>query len=206
MDSIGYNYSYVDYLYPGELHKGDSGLLLELNNTLSDLYDFANDQFTIVLYDNSYDVVKSIDINHISESSSASESDMFFTSVSGNEEYFVEVYLGGLLFHTIHTYLEENSITKERITPPKPGKVQFIVTDSHGDPASNVFVKNWIFEEMTDEHGTTNWADMPSNRYSSSESYAGSATFPDGRVFWSESFTIYPGEQKIIYITESETK
>ena len=112
---IGYDYEYNSHMYPRELSDGDSAIYLKMQNISSDLHSFENSEFTVVIYDDSYQMVKSINTNKIAEISSASGHDTFFTSVPGNTEYFVEVYLEGHLFHTSQMYLEENSVVRDEI-------------------------------------------------------------------------------------------
>lgn len=112
---VGYDYEYDSHMYPRALHAGDSVLYLKMENAFSNLYDFEHNQFTVVVCDDSYNEVKSIDTNRMAEISSTSGHDTFFTSVPGNAEYFVEVYLKGPLIHASHMYLEESSVVGDEI-------------------------------------------------------------------------------------------
>ena len=123
-DVIGYDYDQTSHLYPRELVKGDAALLLKMKDATSSftLYDFTKNKFTIIVYDESYQMLKSIDTTHMTEMSSASSHDIVFTSIPGNTKCFVEIYLDGEIVDSFQIHADENSIVKKEIMIPNDDK------------------------------------------------------------------------------------
>ena len=205
-DNINYDYNYTANLFPWKLSHGESILSLKLENISSNGYNFKENKFTVVVYDNAYKVIKKIETTNIADYTTIVDPDLFFTNITGNAKYIIEVYYEGRLFYATQKYFEENSIIKEKIVIPESGKVRFEVFDSNNNPISDTHIKLWMFDKKTNSNGITDWIELLPTMYSSSEPYAGKVTLPDGRVFWSELFTVESGETKTIRIVEEYVK
>ena len=66
-------------------------------------------------------------------------------------------------------------------------------------------VNNWVYSEITNENGKTDWMNIFPT-FSSNEPYVAKAIFPDGSVSWSEKFHIEEGEKKVIQIVKKGDK
>jgi len=202
-DHINYDYTYASNLFPGKLVSGESVLSLSLEKNLSGMYNFETSQFTIVVYDQGYNIIKKIDTNDNTDSKTMIKPDLLFTVLSGDIDYIVETYLEGRLVYVIEKNIEENYITTEDIIIPELGKVRFEIFDSDGNPTSGVKVKLWMSEVTTNGKGFTDWIDVLPIEYGS-EHYVGKITLPNGHVLWSESFTIDSGDERIIQVMIEE--
>ncbi len=185
--------SLILYQFPSEV---SSALVLKLSD--SNLHDFENNSFEIVIYQDTYEKpIKKIR----PDSATLFDSETFWISLPFGHHYFAEVYLDGRIFSvTDKKLLQEYGVVVQKINVPEMGKIKFTVVDEMGRFVTDSKITNWIYTYSA-EDGFTDWVDViPVLR----EPYVAKATLIDGRVINSEPFVVYPGEQKIIEILTSE--
>ena len=181
------------YPFPPEV---SSSLVLTLSN--SEQYDFENNSFDIIIYENSYEkLIKKIQPNH----TMLFDSETFWISLPPGNNYFAEIYLDGRIFSvTDMALLQEDSVIVKKIKIPEMGKIKFVVTDETNQLVTGSTITNWTYTYSA-EDGFTDWVDvMPAIR----EPYVASVILPDARVVKSEPFLVFPGEQKIIEIATGD--
>ncbi|MDH3852846.1 MAG: hypothetical protein OES23_00170 [Nitrosopumilus sp.] len=202
-DHINYAYAFTSNLFPGNLDPGKSVLSLSLQKDTSKIYNFENSQFTIVVYDQDYNIIKKIDTNYNSDGKTLINPELLFTVLPGDTDYIVEAYLEGRLVYVSEKNIKENSVVQEDITIPELGRVRFEIFDSDGNPISDAKVRLWITEAVTNNVGIADWIAVLPIEYGS-ELYVGKITLPNGQVLWSEPFVVNSGEEKIIQVMIEE--
>ena len=168
-------------------------LILKLSN--SEQYDFENNSFDVLIYDDSYEkLIKKIQ----PDSKTLIDSETFWISLPFGNSYFAEIYLDGRMFSvTDKILLQEDGVVVKKIELPEMGKIKFVVTDEMNQLVTGSVITNWIYTYSA-EDGFTEWVDViPAIQ----EPYVAKATLPDEHVVKSEPFFVFPGEQKIIEIT-----
>ncbi len=181
--------SLVLYSLPKET---SSSLILQISDL--NAYDFENNSFEILIYQDSYEkLIKKIQ----PDSMMLFDSKTFWISLPPGHGYFAEVYLDGQFFSVIDKeLLQENSIIVKKIQILEMGKIKFVVKDAKNQLVHGAIISNWIYESSTDG-GFTEWMDvLPAIR----DPYVVTAIFPDQSIVKSEPFLVFPGEQKIIEI------
>ncbi len=181
--------SLILYQFPPEV---SSSLVLKLPN--SKLYDFENNSFDILIYENSYEkLIKKIQ----PDDTMLFDSETFWVSLPPGNNYFAEIYLDGRIFSvTDMDLLQEDNVIVQKIKIPELGKIKFVVIDETSQLVTGSKITNWTYTYSA-ENGFTDWMDViPAVR----EPYVASAILPDGHVVKSEPFLVFPGEQKIIEI------
>jgi len=187
------NSSLTLYSFPKEI---SSSLVLKILN--SNLYNFENQQFDILIFQDSYEkLIKKIQPDF----TTLFDSETFWISLPPEHYYFTEIYLDGRIFFvTDRELLKENSVIVKKLKIPEMGKIKFVVTDDKNQFVIGALIKNWKYT-FSAENGFTEWVDvLPTTR----EPYVAEAILPDQSVIRSEPFLLFPGEQKIINITMSE--
>ena len=187
------NSSLTLYSFPKEI---SSSLVLKLLD--SNLYDFENQQFDILIFQDSYEkLIKKIQ----PDSTTLFDSETFWISLPPEHHYFSEIYLDGRIFFvTDQELLKEDSVIVKKLKIPEMGKVKFVVTDDKNQLVTGSTVTNWIYS-FSAEDGFTEWMDViPATR----EPYVAETILSDRSILKSEPFLIFPGEQKIIDITARE--
>jgi len=188
--------SYTVNIYPIHIQQ-NSILSFKLQNP-SNFYNFKDTLFVIAIYDESYQLVKKINTDDLPASEKIDNA--IFTSLPSGI-YIIEIYVDGRLFTSLKTTLKEDSVNTNNILIPENTKVKFQVLDTNGKPINNVDVQNWKFTLSTNKNGFTDWIYVLPT-FGSAEPYAAKATLPNGKVFWSDSFFINYGEQKLIQMVE----
>jgi hypothetical protein len=182
------------YQFPPEVF---SSLVLKLSD--SELYDFENNSFEILIYEDSYEkLIKKIQ----PDSTTLFDSETFWVSLSPGNNYFAEIYLDGRIFFvTDNDLLQEGSVIVKKIKVPEMGKIKFVVTDEMDQLVTDSVITNWIYTYSAAD-GFTEWVDViPAIR----EPYVAKAVLSDERVIKSEPFLVFPGERKIIEISTANT-
>jgi len=181
------------YSFPKEI---SSSLVLKILD--SNLYNFENQQFDILIFQDSYEkLIKKIQ----PDSTTLFDSETFWISLPPEHHYFAEIYLDGKIFFvTDRELLKEDSVIVKKLKIPEMGKIKFIVTDDKNQLVIGALIKNWKYT-FSAENGFTEWVDvLPTTR----EPYVAEAILPDQSIIRSEPFLLFPGEQKIINITMSD--
>ena len=186
--------SLVLHQFPSEV---SSSLVLKLPDF--EPYNFENNSFEIVIYENSYEKsIKKIQPN----STMLFDSKTFWTSLPPGNKYLAEIYLDGRIFSvTDMDLLRENSVIVKKIKIPEMGKIKFVITDKTNQFVTGSMIENWIYTYSADA-GFTDWVNvLPAVR----EPYVASAILPDGSIVKSKPFLVFPGEQKTVEITTIDT-
>ena len=183
---------YTENIYPIQLET-DSVLSFQIQNP-SESYNFLGHSTTVAIFDESYNLVKEIETDDLSLSEKTY--DIVFTTVP-NGTYITEIYFEGRFLHAITTNLQENEINTSSILFPETSKVKFQILSSAGEAIPGALVQNWIFESTTDENGFTDWIDVLPT-LGTNDPYAAKVLLPNEKIFWSDSFSIDHGEQKVI--------
>ncbi len=183
------------------LYKFPSGVSSSLVLKLPDFesYDFENNNFDIVIYENSYEkLIKKMQPHP----DMLFDSKTFWISLPPGNSYFAEIYLNGRIFSvTDMNLLQENSVIVEKIKIPEMGKIKFVVTDETNQLVTNSTITNWIYTHSANT-GFTDWMDViPAVK----EPYVASVILPDESIVKSEPFLVFPGERKIVEITTTDT-
>jgi len=119
----------------------------------------------------------------------------FWIALPPEHDYFAEMYLEGVFFSvTDKEPLKENSLIIKKVESPETALIKFKVVDDKNQPINEGIVKSWIFSASI-ENGFTDWIDfIPTAK----EPYIAEIIFSDQRNIKSESFSVFPGERKII--------
>ncbi len=184
------NSSLILYQFPKET---SSALVLKLSD--SDQYDFENNFFEILIYQNSYEkLVKKIQL----VPAALFDSETFWVSLPHGHVYFAEIYLDGGLFSVIDKVeLQADSVVVKKISIPEMGKIKFMVTDHTNPLVVGAMITNWKYM-FSAEDGFTEWIDvMPATE----DPYVAKIILSDGRIVKSEPFLVFPGEQKMVGIS-----
>jgi len=189
-------------VYPIKLNEGESAIAFEIIPN-SNMYDFENPQYTIALFQDSYEnMFKIISTNEYDVHSMMSDN-IFLTVVPANHEYIVELYYEGRFLDSFQIFLKDSAIVKKDIFIPEYGQVKFRVLDDLNEPQINVTVDNWIYSSITSDDGMTEWIEMLPTVIPS-EPYVAKATLSDGSVIWSEEFLLESEEKKVISIIKGD--
>jgi hypothetical protein len=105
----------------------------------------------------------------------------------------------GRIIDAFQSYFSSNVVIKKEIDISESSQIQFRVIDEFGKPQKNVNIKAWIYSDMTNDDGITEWIKIIPT-FTSNEPYVAQLSFPDGEVIWSEPFLIEPGEREVITI------
>ena len=160
--------------------------------------EYKNTPLTVIIFQDSYDnLYKKITTNQ--NTFNIFNENIIPIILPSEHEYIFEVYFEGKFVDAFQRYFEENQVIKKEIPIRESAQIQFRVIDEFGEPQNNVKVSNWIYSDITNENGTTNWIKIFPT-FSSKEPYIAKAVFPDGIVVWSEKFQIEEGEKKVIQI------
>ena len=181
--------------------KYNSVLVLKIEDPLLK-YDFSNMDTEIITFQNSYDMIfgkkSSSDKGVLLDNKTA------WIGLEGGYYYLQEVYVKGRYFATIDwNFIRENEVIEKTLYVPEPAEIKFHVTDINKVPISGAIVENWIYNEITDDNGFTNWIETlpnPTNK----EPYLAVVTTSDGQIFRSEPFLVVSEEKKIIEIITKE--
>ena len=182
------------------LHKFPSGVSSSLVLKLPDLdsYDFENNNFDVVIYENSYEKsIKQIQ----PKPDMLFDSKTFWISLPSGNSYFAEIYLDGRIFSvTDMDLLQENSVIVKKIKIPEMGKIKFVITDETNQLVTGSTITNWVYTYSADA-GFTDWVDVMS---AVKKPYVARVSLPDGSVVKSEPFLVFPGERKIVEIAATD--
>ena len=188
--------SYTANIYPVHL-ESDSIMSFQIQNP-SESYNFKDSSAVIVIYDESYNEIRKIDVESILPSERYHDI-VLVTVPSGT--YIAEVYLEGRFIHAVKTHLKENMISTSSILISETSKVQFQISDADGGPASDATVFGESFTLITDENGFTDWVNvLPA--IDGQEPYHVTAILSNGKIISAEPFFVGYGEQKTVQVTE----
>ena len=173
-----------------------SGMIIKISDTQNQ-YNFEKYMFDIVIFQDSYEtMIKKIQPSTVN----LLDSKTFWTSLPSGHNYFAEIYMNGkLLFVTSNDLLEEGKIMIKNLEMHETATIRFKVTENKNQPIANVLVNNWIYSATTNENGVTDWIDVLPT-FTDNVPYTAKATFPSGKVVWSEPFQALSGERKTIDI------
>ena len=160
--------------------------------------EYRNNPLTVVIFQDSYDNLYQ-KITTTNSSFPTFIENMYPIILPAGHEYIFELYFEGRLVDAFQRYFEENQVINKEIPIEESSKIQFRVIDEFGELQNNVKISNWIYSDVTNEDGVTNWMNVFPT-FSLNEPYVAKAVFPDGSISWSEKFHIKEGEKKVITI------
>jgi len=190
-------------IFPIKMDKGQSALALEINPHPSE-DNSKYSELTVVLFQEDYDHVFEKISMDIYDNQNLMTSNLFLTSLPADHEYIVEVYLEGRLLDAFQNYFPSNLVIEKKITVSESSQIQFRIINELGEPQNNVNVDNWIYSGKSNENGVTDWIKILPT-FTANEPYVAQATFPDGKVVWSDPFLIEPEEKKVITIVKGNS-
>ena len=193
--------TYSASIYPVHL-ESDSILSFQIQNPLES-YTFQDLSAVIVIYDESYNEIKKVDTDRLSQSEKSH--DAIFLTLPGDATYIAEVYVEGRFIHAIKAHLEENMIRTSHVIIPETSKIMFHVLGDDDKPAAGATVYGETFTLNTDENGFTEWANVLPI-VNEDDPYAATAILVNGKIISSDPFVVGYGEQKVIRIAEDEKR
>lgn len=191
-----FGYSSTKNLYPIKLTDNDSALVMRISNS-SEYHSFKENDFTFVIYDSNYNILKKIDSNDKIEDLISYNT---FPITLEEGKYNIETYFEGRLLYVTVVNLEQNKVVEKSIDIPESGKIKVQVVDKNNNPINDAQVKIDKHVQRTNHEGETNWFKVLPTIYKISEPYAVQITINNENIIWSEQFTIEAGEEKIITI------
>ena len=165
--------------------------------------EFRNTPLTVVIFQDSYEkLYQKITTN---EDILDLNGNTYPITLPAKHKYIFEIYYEGKLVDAFQRNFGESQVINKEIPIRESAQIQFRVINENGEPQNNVKVSNWIYSEITNENGKTEWVNIFPT-FSSNEPYIAKAVFPDGSVLWSEKFHIEEGEKKVIQIVKKGDK
>jgi len=191
--------SYTANIYPIQLEKNESILSFQIQNP-SDLYNFQDSSAVIVVYDESYNMIKKISTDSLLPSEKYY--DVILTTLSSGT-YIVEIYFDGRFLHAVKTHLEENMVNTNSILISEASKVKFQVLGNDGEPVPNTTVYAEKFTMTTNDEGFTDWINVLPT-VGKTDPYTASAILSNGHIIYSDPFFIEHGIQKVIQLVDDD--
>lgn len=165
--------------------------------------EFRNTPLTVVIFQDSYDnLYQKINTG---EDIQDFNGNLYPIILPAKHEYIFEIYFEGKLVDAFQRYFEESQVINKEISMREEAQIQFRIINENGEPQNNVKVNNWIYSQVTNGNGNTEWLNVLPT-FSLNEPYVAKAIFQDGSVAWSEKFHIEGGEKKVIQIVKKGDK
>ena len=175
------------------LREEKSGLNLRLEN-FSEVHNFVQGKFTVVIYDEVYQELRKINTNLDDSIDTVINQDLLSVTLEP-DTYNLEIYFEGRLLDAAIVQISESEVTERKIIIPEYGKIIFKVVDATENPIKGVTVKIGEMNSKTDENGNSGIFEVfPTIFASAPEFHTAQMTFDDGIVKWTEPFSVSRGE------------
>lgn len=192
--------SKIQEIFPIKMNKEQSALVIESN--LQSLKNSLNESpLTVILFQDDYDNLFEIISTDSNDDKNLVIENVFLTTVPSGHQYIAEIYAEGRIIGAFQSYFPDNAVIKEEINISESSQIQFRVIDDLGEPQKNIDVKTWIYSNMTNEEGISDWINVIPT-FTSNEPYVAQAIFPNGEIAWSDPFLLEPEEKKVITIVK----